>query len=641
MKNHITYLTFILLFSNYLCKIPTWNLDTSSIDLFEYSTKYIYSIYSNVISNTQFDLSREISKVNNDIKINTYFSINNTQIAEVEWDDINSINYYEDKFYICPEGKNHLYKYEDNEMKAIIHSNFNIEGDWKLICHLDTTIDRRYLFISYLSNKLDLYQFDLKEDNFFCHEVINEHFFDYKWNSNNMFSLEKTDNNELYIKNYYFNTSYKYFTFEKKKTRKINELKYDYYRAYFNKYNDNFFYISYNEFNDINSGYYNQGDTITVNNMETINIINNNVGPFDIFCEDITIYLFKYIYNNRYIYYEIKRDYDSKKLYGIIDVQLNSIIFNTEQEILAIKSIDSNSFAAITYNSLYQICVINNGDNCTDSCEDDQILLLDPIKGNHCGNECDNYILKPNNICIDSCDNNIYINNGKECGLCKDLGGENKYKLINSTGCLKSKPENSYYFNEEFLIVSCDYAHPYFEEQNCVEKCSEGYFEQNNICVKCNEPCKTCTTSADTCQMCIERYYLEEKNCKPCSNYCLTCNKGEENGLHNCLSCDINSEFKYFLNNDCLKVCPNDYVVENLKCIKKKEEQTADNTKGEDHKSDELNISHIIFIVLTAVMLLIILICTIRTNKFFKSRESSHDILMTDIEFKDMKKIVN
>ena len=65
------------------------------------------------------------------------------------------------------------------------------------------------------------------------------------------------------------------------------------------------------------------------------------------------------------------------------------------------------------------------------------------------------YILKPDNIPMANCNESLYIiQNGNECGLCKDLDKNNQYKLINEKTCLDKKPENTYYVYKELKILN-------------------------------------------------------------------------------------------------------------------------------------------------------------------------------------------
>ena len=93
-------------------------------------------------------------------------------------------------------------------------------------------------------------------------------------------------------------------------------------------------------------------------------------------------------------------------------------------------------------------------DDCT-------TLLLDP-EGNKCQETCVSGKIKmmPEGICISSdyCDLNYYVLNedGTECGLCNYFypNGE-KYKLINTTGCLSVIPNNTEYHNTQWNTLKC------------------------------------------------------------------------------------------------------------------------------------------------------------------------------------------
>jgi hypothetical protein len=176
----------------------------------------------------------------------------------------------------------------------------------------------------------------------------------------------------------------------------------------------------------------------------------------------------KFIYDTRFVYYKIYNEDKKKFYYGIIDVSLNKIIFNTDKKINEFKPFDSNSMLAITDDSAYKICAIQENIwsdhfKCKDQCDNGYQLRIDSKSGNSCFSEnrpCfwDSLnILKPENICIEECDLNYHIliekDSEKECWLCKDFNKDSPYKLINHIECLKDLPQNSQYINKELFLV--------------------------------------------------------------------------------------------------------------------------------------------------------------------------------------------
>ena len=58
----------------------------------------------------------------------------------------------------------------------------------------------------------------------------------------------------------------------------------------------------------------------------------------------------------------------------------------------------------------YKICPLSDeNNNCIDSCPYGKKVFINSQRTNFCGGECPNYIMMPNEICIDECDENIFI----------------------------------------------------------------------------------------------------------------------------------------------------------------------------------------------------------------------------------------
>ena len=202
------------------------------------------------------------------------------------------------------------------------------------------------------------------------------------------------------------------------------------------------------------------------------------------FSNNINIKYIEFVKKTQYVYYEIEEG--NNTYHGIIDIKNNLLIFNTNETIKNIRYFSTNSLLIITEKSAFQFCLFakDNNNKCIDSCPTNTELILDTEKSNYCGNKigkyCDHYILKPNDICVPSCDGNIfYIESNYTCGLCKDLFSDRIYKYYNENNCYEKKPNNSIYLNEKLKIF----------------KCNEGYNFENGeyINVKCFKNCELCS----------------------------------------------------------------------------------------------------------------------------------------------------
>ena len=60
--------------------------------------------------------------------------------------------------------------------------------------------------------------------------------------------------------------------------------------------------------------------------------------------------------------------------------------------------------------------------------------------------------------------------------------------------------------NEDLYLVACYEGVNYYENNECVEKCSKGYFHEkgNHLCEKCNDSCLTCENINNNCTSCKE-----------------------------------------------------------------------------------------------------------------------------------------
>ena len=664
----ILFLFFILeLIGLSFSVVPIWNLKKVGKDIFDQSTKY-FSIYEKAVHDNFFvKLSLEITKQQNLIKKKYILEMDygNYKIENAPWEDIESAyTNKNDKFYICPKGKNHVFVYYKNNKRyeELKPENFNNNSDWELKCYYQHNLG--YIFVSYLNSNNNFYQLEISSGKFIYNNSIDQGIVDYKWttdainNKYEMIAILLNDNNFI-LKDLLFSIGSN-FSIEEKKERKITELK-SKYKAFFNSDKYDFYWIDYNN-TDFTSGYYNDGE-ITEYNIDSLNIIFSKESPLE-FLDDIIIKQINFMPYSKYVYYEIYNNVKKVTYHGIIDIILNKVIFNTDEEINTFIPISKNSMLAITEDSAYQICTIDDGNNnCIDNCYNGyHQVIFDTQKPNKCEYEynCENYLLMPNKVCIESCDENIFIKKDKQCGLCKDIDKENPYKLLNVTKCFKTPPEGTKIINDNLKLLNCSDGYSLINEScilekcndlcqtcseysednenqkcfsckndnhvlyngNCINKCPDNFYEKNKKCEECDKSCLSCSINSNNCTSCEDGKYLNETNhnCQNCSEHCKTCSKGEENDNENCNSCDQNSNFTYLIKaegypSNCVEKCP-----ENITTLEDAKECIIQTGRNENN-----NLLYV-FIIITAILLLIIIICFFK-NYCCKSKNSDERLI--------------
>ena len=643
MKTKILYILFFKLISVFSI-VPLWNFENSSFNLLSNSNTHTYVICERENYNMRIKLEKTITKGTTISETNRIY-IDGEDRGETDWEDIESFYNINNKKYICPKGKYFMHIDTGNSFKEMRPKDFTNEGDWELQCYYQSF--EKYMFVTFLNKCPTVYVYYLDGSEKWDNSIrIHQGLYDYKWTTQMegeheylMKGILLKDNNILLqsiiftIKSDYLGTNdvgqNKYI---------INSLKYS--NSYFNLYNYNFYFMTYNSISDFTSGFYNENKEITMDNMSTINVIINNGTPLEFIDNNISIKYLNFTKNTKYVFYELQNNKNNEIYHGIIDIELNKVIFNTNETILEFKPYSNISMLAITEKSAYKICALKNelGNDCIESCSGNENIILDSENSNKCGIKCNKkYILQPDQICIDSCNESIYTINGNQCGLCKDIGQENKiYKLINTSGCLDQIPEGAEYYNEKLKLLNCKEGYNLIDgnctpipsskcyelcelcyefslkdddqkcisckssfllqEGNCIKSCSVGFYQIESKCEKCHELCKSCSGNYNKCNSCVDGTYLNMLNdsCLKCSENCETCSNMEQNGNHNCLSCNQSSIFKYLIddenNNTCVENCPNNTILirENLTCVYKKE-SGGDNSTTPSENSDDHN----------------------------------------------------
>ena len=595
----------LILYTN--CLIPNWNFLNSTIDLLKNESSYIQIIKREWYGN-ELILKKQFIKDNNNIinQINTIsFSKFNCKETKVNFENIESFYYFFTNYvYICPTGNNHLYIYDlDCKLKEI--KNENYENKWNLKCYYQP--DFNFIFIFYLQIGI-ICKFKI-EDNILTEcKKIQFIFNDFIWTIN-----KSTDNNEYYMLSIdnsnemlkYTNIDFTIRTNEYllKSIKTINIMEnlglcdgnflnfnndYINYYGYWLTYNLTFFNYGYTK------------DYININNIkDEKNFIYYNF-TFQ-YKYNFIIKSINFIRDSTFVYYRIQVNKSNEEIilyHGIIDIKTNSILFNTNETINQIQYFSSNSILIITNLSIYRLCLIakQNDNDCINECDLGKELILD-TNSNYCGlkegNYCNNYIIKTYNICVNECDENIYIINNKNCYLCSDLDSKKIYKIYNENKCIENKPENTFYLNEKLKILK--YCHNSCKtckgdkENECL-LCYDGFINENGKCVeRCYKTCKDCiiksieekeqkcTSCKDNKLLqedkgncineCLNGYYKEEKYCKKCDKSCLTCNNKYYNNSYHCTSCTEDKLLQED-NENCINECLNGYYKEEKYCKK-------------------------------------------------------------------------
>ena len=251
--------------------IPSWELSSQSIDLFESKNKETILIFTGEYDGVTANLNKEITKSDNIITIKNKLTIGSTTI-EVEFDDIDSFYTYKlgADILICPKGKFHPYDFKNQKYLNFESSGFEDKGDWDLRCYQH---NEGCFFIFYLLNNgknlFYKYKGDLQRKDY-----IYSYLYDYRLengahdksdNFNYKFSLlrfQEDNNNNKYLilapSVFIFNPDngdVNFNTLDNNYYKIINLAK-SHTQAYFNK-NHKFFFFSYNDVTDFESGYSN------------------------------------------------------------------------------------------------------------------------------------------------------------------------------------------------------------------------------------------------------------------------------------------------------------------------------------------------------------------------------------------------
>ena len=293
-------------------------------------------------------------------------------------------------------------------------------------------------------------------------------------------------------------------------------------------------------------------------------------------------------------------------------------------------------------------CKKRKEDNCECEICEDNYFMNETQQCEKCYEQCKTCENKGDN-CL-SCNNHyFYVGNNKceECSIqCKACVGN----ADNCTGC-----SDNFFMNDNLECEQCsDSCKTCVDNKDKCLTCNEHYFlVSDNKCEECDSNCKTCSGDKNYCTSCHDGKYLTDgRNCEKCSDICSTCSSGESNGIHNCLSCNTSSEYKYLINDDYNKTCVKNCSLNGrkvnpdneLECLSlnksngtKPEENQEKEIKKDVTENDEDYLVWI-FICIVGVLLIIITVCICRKCCADKNEDFLEEITT---ELSDKEEIIN
>ena len=578
------FLVFCLLIQ-ILSIIPEWNLNNSGRPLVETDTEKTFEVLSKTLHGVKLVHQRIIKKDNSGISLKNVIALNDGEKIEVPFDQVESFyKLFEDsgspRYIICPKGNHHPYDFTNKQ--DMIPTGFSGSSSWDLKCYLTfLNGSKKFFLVFYLMNdgNTNMYLTGTYQEQWYGEASLNDmEIYDYKLNNDAgtadnpmMALLKKTGEMQLilrYVNVHLADGSGQQYMTIKDNNKLVTNMK-QFTRANFKSGYNIFYFYTYNSIDDFESGYTTQSTTDYTNPQNVV--IKNNTSPHLEFLDDMIINDMNFMLNPRFAYYNMTNQKTGQNYYGIIDLELNKIIFNTNEQLDKFIPYNSESMLAFTKTKAYQICEYKNGDYCTEDCTNGYLLNID---GNTCGTTCPTGTLKfePSGVCISQCDETLYYKSGTTCGLCKDLFPDAKYKFSGSNQCLNAIPSNAEEYNSKLHLLKCKDGYELNSNNECVLscyklcktcssfsdndndqkcnscitgfdlddkkncRCPKGYSISGTTCNKCSNQCEEYDTNSCDCVKCQEGKYISNKRCIDCQETCKTC----ETEADNCLTCKDN-----------------------------------------------------------------------------------------------------
>ena len=371
-------LLLLTLFFSTTAIIPNWNLTTSSEDILTSNTK-TYTITYREMYNLIGKLDKTITR-DSDGKIthkNTLYLTNKGEsttktVDNVNFEQIESLYKFSDRRIVCPLGKHHPIKIDDN-FQEIDNTDIDDNNEWDIKCY---NHNEGYFFVYYFMNgEKQVYTFPSETYTLYYNLIMHEELYDFelvnkddkqKSGPYHMCALIKNNGYiTFFASQYIFGTS---ITRDTDKNKPLYLAK-NHTQGYFNNYTDHFYFITYNDVSDFVSGYSTVANTWpNLYTTSSIQVNINELSPFE-FSDEVEIKEMKFLLYTNYVYYSIYNIKSGKTYHGILDVKINRIVFNTDEDIDTFIPYSNISMLAITKNSAYKICIIQDSNkNCLEKC---------------------------------------------------------------------------------------------------------------------------------------------------------------------------------------------------------------------------------------------------------------------------------
>ena len=245
--------------------IPIWNLTSSSENLLTSDSK-TYTITKREMYNLIGELEKTITRDSegkithkNTLKLTNSGETNTKTIEDVQFENIESLYKFTDRRIVCPIGKHHPIKVDDN-FEEIDNSDIDDDNEWDIKCY---NHNEGYFFVYYFMNgEKQIYNFPSGETyTLYSNLVLYEELYDFK-----LVNKDKDKNSGPYPicalikKDGYITFFASEYIFGGTITRSVDKNKQLYLakthtQGYFNNYTEHFYFITYNDISDFVSGY--------------------------------------------------------------------------------------------------------------------------------------------------------------------------------------------------------------------------------------------------------------------------------------------------------------------------------------------------------------------------------------------------